>query len=91
MRKPRNHPVYVGLQFVVFIVFATTGLTKVVQGRVDVRDAQQEVNDFRAPADAQRKRERRKKEESDKMHEEVLVKNEELKMKKVPRPKGSWW
>ena len=50
-----------GMPFVAFAVLGSFGLSHIIQGRLDVKDAKQEVNDFRAPVLAQRKRERRKR------------------------------
>ena len=52
-----------GIPFVAFAVLGSFGLSHIIQGRLDVKDAKQEVNDFRAPVLAQRKRERRKRDE----------------------------
>ena len=80
-----------GIPFVAFAVLGSFGLSHIIQGRLDVKDAKQEVNDFRAPVLAQRKRERRKR---DKKKNEAQLREtvkEEYELKEVPRPTGSWW
>jgi len=80
-----------GVPFLSFAVFGSFGLSKMVQGRLEIKDAKQEVNDFRAPAQTQRKRERRRREDA--RREEMIERAnlEEYELKEVPRPKGSWW
>ena len=80
-----------GVPFLSFAVFGSFGLSKLVQGRLEIKDAKQEVNDFRAPAQTQRKRERRRREDA--RREEMIERAnlEEYELKEVPRPKGSWW
>jgi hypothetical protein len=58
---------------------------------LDVKDAKQEVNDFRAPVLAQRKRERRKRDEKKNEAQLRETVKEEYELKEVPRPTGSWW
>ena len=80
-----------GVPFLSFAVFGSFGLSKMVQGRLEIKDAKQEVNDFRAPAQTQRKRERRRREDA--RREEMIERAnlEEYELKEVPRPRGSWW
>ena len=84
--------VRLGVPFLGFAVFGSLGLSTMLRGRLDIDDAKREVHDFRAPADVQKKRERRRKEDEKKR--EMLLRCEDeafYEMKKVPRPKGSWW
>ena len=80
-----------GIPFVAFAVLGSFGLSHIIQGRVDVKDAKQEVNDFRAPVLAQRKRERRKRDEKKNEAQLRETVKEEYELKEVPRPTGSWW
>jgi len=82
--------VKVGVPFILFAVLGSFGLSRMLQGRLDVKDAKQEVNDFRAPVAAQRKRRKMKKCEQD-FVESGLEVSVEYEMKEVPRPKGAWW
>ena len=91
-RKGGMQFVRFGVPFLGFAVFGSLGLSTMLRGRLDIDDAKREVNDFRAPADVQKKRERRRKEDEKKG--EMLLRCEDeafYEMKKVPRPKGSWW
>ena len=80
-----------GIPFVAFAVLGSFGLSNIIQGRLDVKDAKQEVNDFRAPVLAQRKRERRKRDEKKNEAQLRETVKEEYELKEVPRPTGSWW
>ena len=80
-----------GIPFVAFAVLGSFGLSHIIQGRFDVKDAKQEVNDFRAPVLAQRKRERRKRDEKKNEAQLRETVKEEYELKEVPRPTGSWW
>ena len=80
-----------GIPFVAFAVLGSLGLSHIIQGRLDVKDAKQEVNDFRAPVLAQRKRERRKRDEKKNEAQLRETVKEEYELKEVPRPRGSWW
>lgn len=80
-----------GIPFVAFAVLGSFGLAHIIQGRLDVKDAKQEVNDFRAPVLAQRKRERRKRDEKKNEAQLRETVKEEYELKEVPRPTGSWW
>ena len=80
-----------GMPFVAFAVLGSFGLSPIIQGRLDVKDAKQEVNDFRAPVLAQRKRERRKRDEKKNEAQLRETVKEEYELKEVPRPTGSWW
>jgi len=89
-RKGGLQFVRLGVPFLGFAVFGSLGLSTMLRGRLEIDDAKREVNDFRAPADVQKKRERRRKEEK-KKGEMLRCEEEFYEMKKVPRPKGSWW
>ena len=80
-----------GIPFVAFAVLGSFGLSHIIQGRLDVKDVKQEVNDFRAPVLAQRKRERRKRDEKKNEAQLRETVKEEYELKEVPRPTGSWW
>jgi len=72
--------------FVALVAFGSFGLSALVRGRLEVRDALQEVDDLRAPVRTQRSRRAKAKFDVDVERARLTEKNEEYAMKPVWRP-----
>jgi len=72
--------------FVALVAFGSFGLSALVRGRLEVRDALQEVDDLRAPVRTQRSRRAKAKFDVDVERARLTEKNEEYEMKPVWRP-----
>eukprot|EP00740_Mantoniella_antarctica_P023429 CAMPEP_0198686846 /NCGR_PEP_ID=MMETSP1468-20131203/25842_1 /TAXON_ID=1461545 /ORGANISM="Mantoniella sp, Strain CCMP1436" /LENGTH=122 /DNA_ID=CAMNT_0044433401 /DNA_START=21 /DNA_END=389 /DNA_ORIENTATION=+ len=71
-RGRASHWVTSGLPFLAFIVAGSIGVSVLLQGRNDVRDAKKSVNDLRAPATMQGLKKRSKKFDLDTEHERTM-------------------